>query len=294
MPFSPDEANLIRTWLLGGGSLFAAVGPMETGGDKGLAPAGLDGALAPFGIALDDDVVHDLGPDVAIPDTHGEGFFVSARAHPVTASLVAGSVDEASTTSRPRVATFFARSLRHVSPPDPVRTDLPIAPKDLLVTTDAAYAKTSIAGASSWTDAPARDPADRGGPFVLAMAGERSPAGPAAPHGPRVVVVGSRFALAEDNWRQPHVLRGAAFFVDGALAWLAARPEVLDVPEAAELTVAMRVSEEGRDEVRRYVLMLMPLAAILLGVAVFAWRRSLEKTPYVVRERPADDKETQR
>jgi hypothetical protein len=279
-PFSPAETSLLRTWLLAGGSLFAAVGPTETSSDTGLGPAGLDAALTPFGIALDDDVVHDVNPDVAIPDTHGEGFFVTARAHAVTASLVAGTADA----HRPRVATFFARSLRHVSSPESPPPSLAV---DLLVTTDGAYAKTSIAGASSWTDAPARDPSDRGGPLVIAMAGERSRPTAASSHGSRVVVVGSRFAFADDNWRQPRVLRGAAYFVDGALAWLAARPNVLDVPERAEVAVGMHVSEQGRSDVRRYVLVLMPLAALLLGIAVWAWRRSAENTPYVPVLQPA-------
>ena len=41
-----------------------------------------------------------------------------------------------------------------------------------------------------------------------------------------------------------------------------------------------RITEEGRAEVQRYVLVLMPLAALLLGVAVWAWRRSSENAPY--------------
>ena len=245
------------------------------------APTGLDEVLAPFGIALDDDVVHEADPTVAIPDTHGEGFFVAAEPHPVTASLVAGGGDA----HPPRVATFFARSLRHVSPAGAASAS------DLLVTTGEAFAKTSLAGAAAWTGAPPRDPGDRGGPFVVAMAAERLPVGAGAPHGPRVVVVGSRFALAEDNWRQPRALHGAAFFVDSALSWLAARPALVDVPDRPTVAVAMRLSEEGRAEVRRYVLFLMPLAALLLAIAVWAWRRSSENTPYVPAARPADGKE---
>jgi hypothetical protein len=100
------------------------------------------------------------------------------------------------------------------------------------------------------------------------------------------VVVGSRFILAEDNWRQPRALHGAAFLVDSSLSWLAARPEVVDVPDKAEVAAGMRVSEEGREEVRRYVLVLMPLAALLLGAAVWAWRRSSEDRPYEPPRRP--------
>jgi hypothetical protein len=289
-PFSGDEANRLRSWLLQGGALLAAIGPSDTDGASSASPergrnvgdspaTGLEGVLAPFGIALDDDVVHEADPSLTIPDTHGEGFFVAAEPHAVTASLVAGGGDA----HPPRVATFFSRSLRHTSPagaPNAV---------DLLVTTGDAFAKTSLAGAAQWTGPPPRDPGDRGGPFVLAMAAERPPIGAAA-HGPRVVIVGSRFALAEDNWRQPRTLHGAAFFIDSALSWLAARPALVDVPDRPALAVAMRISEEGRAEVRRYVLFLMPLAALLLAVAVWAWRRSSENTPYVPPVRP-DGKE---
>jgi hypothetical protein len=270
-PFAPEEANRLRTWLLEGGSLLAAVGPIESGSDTGMASSGLESVLAPFGIALDDDLVHDVDPIVAIPDTHGEGFLVTARPHAVTASLVPTGSDA----HPPRVAVFFARSLRHDTPPGAGTST------DLLVTSDKAFAKKNITGASAWTDVPPRAPSDPGGPFVLAMASERPRAVASAPRGPRAVVIGSRFALAEDNWRQPRPLHGMAFLVDNALSWLAARPVIIDVPDKAEVAAGMRVSEEGRAEVRRYVLVLMPLAGLLLGVAVWAWRRSSEAKPYV-------------
>jgi hypothetical protein len=285
-PFAPDEANRLRTWLLQGGSLFAAIGPIEGTSDTGLVAPGLDDVLSPFGIALDDDLVHDLDASVSIPDTHGEGFFVSARPHPVTTTLVEGGRDP----HPPRTALFSARSMRHVSPQDAA----PAA--DLLVTTDHAFAKRSIVGASRWADAPPREASDPGGPFVVAMASERprigqspsrgpSPAG--APHGPRAVVIGSSFVLAEDNWTQPRPLHGAAFLVDSALAWLAAQPQVIDVPDRADVPAGIRISEEARAEVERYVLLFMPLAAVMLGIAVWAWRRSSENKPYKKRETTA-------
>jgi hypothetical protein len=255
--------------------LLLAAGPVEANTDTGMAPLGLDDALSPFGIALNDDLVHELSSDIAIPETHGEGFFATVRPHPVTAGLVAGGADS----HPPRVALFFTRSLRHVSPPGAVWAS------DLLATTDSAYAKRSIVGASAWADAPPREPQDPAGPFVLAMAAERpktTAAGKA--QGPRVVVVGSRFALAEDNWIQPRALHGAAFLVDSAVSWLTARATVVDVPDRAEVSAGVRVSEQGREEVRRYVLLLMPLAAALLGIAVWAWRRSSEDKPYVGRK----------
>jgi hypothetical protein len=266
--FGADESNRLRTWLLRGGRLLAAIGPIEGNTDTGLASAGLDPVLSPFGIALDDDVVHDPTPATSIPDTHAEGFFVTSHPHPVTAALVVGGPDD----HPPRVAAFYARSMRHVAPPGATPA------MDLLTTGDGAFAKKSVVGAASWGDLPPRDPGDLRGPFTLAMAGDRGAGGGA--RAARVVVVGSRFALAEDNWRQPRPLHGMAFFVDSAVSWLVARPAIVDVPERAEVPAGMRVSEEGRSEVRRYVLVLMPLAAALLGFAVWAWRRSMENRPY--------------
>lgn len=261
-PFSPEESNRLRTWLLEGGSAFFVVGPIDADTDSGMQPAGLDDALAPFGIAFDDQLVHDLDPSAAIPDTHGEGFLLSVRPHPVDAALVPGGADA----HPPRVAMFYARSLRHVSTPGAAGA------ADLLVTSADAYAKKNVRGASAWTQAPPRADDDPKGPFSIAMASQRGKS--------RVVVVGTRFALAEDNWRQPRALHGAAFFVESALSWLAARPAVVDVPDKPEVAAGMRISEAGRDEVRRYVLVFMPLAALLLGAAVWAWRRSSENKPY--------------
>src|SRR5262249_19809113 len=162
----------------------------------GMAPAGLDEVLAPFGVELDDQLVHDLEPSVAIPDTHGEGYFVAPHPHPVTTALVPNG----SESRPPRVAVFFARSLHHASSPGAAWA------AERLTTTDAAYDKRSIAGASAWTDAPPREASDSRGPFVVAMASERPAPSLHAAHGPRVVVVGSRYALLDDNWRQPRPL----------------------------------------------------------------------------------------
>jgi hypothetical protein len=273
-PFAPAEESRLRAWALEGGSVLLALGPVDGNTDTGMSPSGLEGVLEPFGIAANEELVHDTDAAVAIPDTHGEGFFVSARPHPVTASLVVGGADA----HPPRVAVFFSRSFRHVFPSGAA------AASDLLTTTDGAYAKRSIVGAASWQDAPPRGADDPSGPFVVAMASER-PAVSGLPRGGRVVAVGSRFALAEDNWRQGRALHGMAFLIDSAISWLAARPAVVDVPDRAEVAAGMRVSEEGRREVERYVLLLMPLAASLLGVAVWAWRRSSDDKPFEPRRR---------
>lgn len=270
-PFGKDEAARLKTWLMEGGSLLAAVGPMGATTETGMAPPGLDDALAPFGIALDENLVLDPEPSVAIPGLHAEGFFVEAKPHAVTDALVADTPSQ----HLPRIAMFQARSLRHVSPSGAASA------ADVLVTTKASYAIASIKGAAEWKDAPAKRDGDPSGPLVVAMASERAKVGPSAPHGPRAVVVGSGFALADDNWKQPRPLRGDAFFVENAIAWLASRQAVLDVPERPAVAAGIRITEDSRSEVRNYVLLYMPLAAALLGLAVALRRRSTEGAAYV-------------
>ena len=269
-PFAKEETNRLRTWLLEGGNLLAAVGPVSAPTETGMEPPGLEEALTPFGIGLDEVLVHDVDPAVSIPASHGQGFFVTPKPHAVTQALVA----ETPAQHPPRIAAFVARSLARVT------AEGSAAAIDLLVTSDKAYGVTSIKGAAEWTGAPDPKPSDPRGPLVLAMASERPKSTKSAAHGPRAVVLGSGYALADENWKQPRPLRGDAFFVENAISWLASRPAVLDVPERPAVAAGIRITEESRSEVRNYVLIYMPLAAALLGLAVALRRRSTEGEAY--------------
>jgi hypothetical protein len=270
LPFAKAEEARLKTWLLEGGSMLAAVGPVSGDTPNGMTAPGLDDALAPFGIGLDETLVLDPDPEVAIPGMHSEGFFVEPKGHAVTEALVADTPAQ----HPPRIAMFQTRSLRHVT------RDGAASPSDLLSTTKSAYAIASIKGAAEWKDAPEKKSDDPSGPMVVAMASERAKVGPSAPHGPRVVVIGSGYALADDNWKQARPLRGDAFFVENAIAWLALRQAVLDVPERPAVAAGIRITEASRSEVRNYVLIYMPLAAALLGIAVALRRRSTEGAKY--------------
>jgi hypothetical protein len=102
------------------------------------------------------------------------------------------------------------------------------------------------------------------------------PPGSSAPHGPRIVVVGSAGVIVGANWSIDE-LRGTAIFVESAITWLAARPAMLDIPQKPSVMTGLRVSEESVTEIFRYVVVYMPLAAALLGAAVFLRRRGTER-----------------
>ena len=150
---------------------------------------------------------------------------------------------------------------------------------DLLTSSEQSFGVLNIAGAAEWTDVPERKPHDLAGPLVVAMASERSKLSPGAPHGPRVVVVGTGSAVIRRDWMEPLPIRGAALFTESAISWLASKPAVLDVPARPSVAAGIRITDESRAEVRRYVLVFMPLAAALLGIAVALRRRGTEGTP---------------
>jgi hypothetical protein len=108
------------------------------------------------------------------------------------------------------------------------------------------------------------------------MAAERPRTSAASLHGPRVVVVGTASVLSGEAFRELPAYRGGALFAESAISWLAAKPQVLDVPEKAAVGAGMRVDEESRSTIRRYVVLFMPATIGLLGIAIALFRRAGE------------------
>ncbi|MFO0666102.1 MAG: GldG family protein [Polyangiaceae bacterium] len=278
-PFAKEEENRLRTYLMSGGSALLALSPITADSEKsetGMSPPGLAAAFAPFGIGFEEALVFETEPTVSFKDAHGIRFIAQTKPHAVTQSL-----QGAPTRPAPRTIVHFARPLRRVPGSDGV------APQDLLVTTTSAYAVTNIVGAAQWPDAPAKKATDLTGPFVLAMASERPKVSPAAAHGPRVVVIGTGSAMIEKNWRLDGEGRGMAVLVENSIAWLAAKPQIVDVPTHAAVSAGIRITADSKTEIRNYVLFYIPLAVLCLGLVVFFYRRSSEgtKLPSSAREK---------
>ncbi len=267
--FTKDETERLRTYLLDGGNLLLAASPITGASDTGMVPANLDRALAPFGIALDEDLVIEEDPELSFPGTGGIRFVVQPRPHALTAALVRGDDKR----DVPRTVVHFARSLRKVTEPGSA------TPADLLLTSQQSFGLVNIAGASEWKDAPQKKAGDLGGPLSIAMAAERPKTSPSAPHGPRVVVIGSASPLTSPTFREPLPLRGAALFVESGISWLASKPQVLDVPDRAAVPAGIRITDDDRAAVRRYVVFMMPGTVAVLGIVIALWRRRTEGAP---------------
>jgi len=263
--FAPDEEARLRTYVMTGGNLLAALSPIGAVSDTGLLAPGIASALAPFGIAADEDVVIERDGARVLPDQLG-AFTVTAKPHAITASLVK---DDKKPHEPPRVLLLRPRSIRATK-------DGPTA-VDVLSTSASAFGVTSVNGAASWPfEGPDRTPRDIPGPLSVAMASERPKLTTKSAHGPRAVFIGTGSVLQPLNWAEPAGDRGAAFLVENAISWLAARPVVLDVPDKPAGVAAIHVSEDSRAGVWRYVLLYVPGAAALLGIAVSMRRRSTE------------------
>lgn len=268
--FTVEEAERLRTWVLADGNLFVATGPIF-GGDAAapLVPAGLERVLGPFGIALDDDVVAEQDPELVFPEEQGLRFVTQPRQHPITTALVktAGARDV------PRVVIHRTRSVRRAEEPGAANA------QQLLVTSAQAFGLRSIEGAARWKEPPQKRPGDLPGPFSLALAAERPATSASAPHGPRVVVVGTESVLTSVTFREPLPYRGGALFTESAISWLASQPQVLDVPEKASVGAGIKIDEDSRGTIRRYVVLFMPATVALLGVAIALFRRAGEGAP---------------
>jgi hypothetical protein len=271
--FTVEETERLRTYLLEGGNLLVAASPISGDTPSGFIGANLDRALAPFGIALDDDLVVEDDPELAFPNTAGSRFVATPRAHPITQAIVKTESHAQANTAPPRVVMQFARSVRKIAEPNST------AAQELLVTSDKSFGLVSMEGAADWKDGPKKRPGDLGGPLLVGLASERPNTSPSAPHGPRVVVLGSASVLTASTYREPLPLRGGALLVEGAISWLASKPQVLDVPDRAAVPAGLRITADDRSEVLRYVLVFMPAMTALLGVGIGLWRRSSEGKP---------------
>lgn len=264
-PFTNAEEARLRTYLLEGGSALFALSPFAT--KEGFVAPGVAAALSPFGIGLQEALVVETDPNLTFPEARGTQFVSLVRPHPVTAALAASGPDAP---APPPVVLALARPLLRASEPGAS------SPVELLATSDAAFAATKVTENTEWSETPQKTGADVAGPLTLAMAGERPKLGPSAARGPRVVVVGTSSVLARVEGDPLSV--GGAYFAEGAVSWLAARPLVLDIPDRPPVTAGVRLTAGSQAEVRRYVLVLIPLTFAVLGLVV-GWSRARPKRP---------------
>ena len=259
-----DDVAAYKAYFEGGGSVLVAAGPVPDGDAQRLVKLGLDELFAAAGLRLEDDFVFESDPAHRATQGFGETLLPLPATHAITEGLLHAA--ERGTPIGLTVASSLSRTGAGVAAPAP-----------LLTTTDKSFGMTDFFTWARNPTAPAAGEHDRKGPLWVAAATELpKKAGSDAPHGPRFVAIGSASALFGPTFRNDE-LRGTRLFVESAISWLAARPAIVDIPDKPAVAAGLKVNEDSLAAIFRYVVVFIPLAAMLLGVAVHLRRRDTEQ-----------------
>lgn len=270
----PEDLARYRTFADKGGSFLVTVGPAFDADRERYLRRGLDELFGLFGLKQNEDFVFELDPKLRLASGFGEAFAPIPRAHPITEGLIKAADRGLA------VYLTLGSSLEATGAGS-------AAVSPLLVTSDQAFGMADFLAWSKSRPPPVPGADDHKGPLFLAMASELPKrSGSTEPHGARMVAIGSASALYGANWQNDE-LRGTSLFVGSAMAWLAARPVLLDIPNKPSFSAGLKVSDEWLSSTFRYVVFYIPLASVLLGAAVYLRRRSGERRGPREETRPA-------
>lgn len=259
--FTTEEATLLRDYVRGGGNLFVAADAELDRGE--VRRTGLEEVLRDFGVRLDRAVVLEMDAShlqPGQPDPAGPFYVTDYGEHEVTRSL--------SGSTRPSVF-WVARPVRPVDG---------TSATTLFSTSASSFAEFDVAALINSRE-PQRDDADLPGPVSLAVATrvERDGAADAAEatessRGGRVVVVGDAEFLRGDALQ---ALEVANFDLASAIVgWLTAREALIAIPARDQQAQPIRMSADDAWNLGARVVVLMPLAMVFLGFAVWWSRRA--------------------
>jgi hypothetical protein len=260
--FDPADVDAVVSATRAGTSVFGMISPAPAEHDR-LDSLGLDALAELAAASFGGNLVLETDAARRVPRGVGEVFFAKPRAHAVTHGLTKGDQSVFD------VLVSEAQTINPRAPADAV-----------LETTEQAVALDSLKPILERRADLALD--QERSRRVLAVAHELPQAPGAAPT--RLVLVGS--ATVAQNQA---ALYGNRLFVENALAWVAARPTLVSVPEKPAREIGLSLSQESLGEVMRYVLIYMPATAALLGAFVLLRRRAIETRS---RKRPGTSAES--
>ncbi len=266
-PFTRPEADAMSERMRAGMSGFFLLNPILDADTKAQLATGLEPVTRLFGIGIANDYVFEMDEDARVPRGTGEVFFPELESHATTEGLVGVSLAVAGL----RIVAIRSRSFDALGGA--------IQPVTILKTSDRAFGMTDF---HAWVEKggdPVKGANDRSGPLSIGLAAEMpKPEGSDRDHGARLVVLGTANLALGQNWRDM-ALRGNAMLTGNILSWVASRPPIVDVPAKVTPAATLRITEGSLSEIVRYVLVFMPGAALLLGVAMYLRRRAREDRP---------------
>lgn len=261
--FTSPEVEALKTYLAGGGrALLFLDAEFAPGSSGSLVDLGLGPLLSEYGLKLDDDIVVD--PKNALPMMGPETVFAkSFRPHPIT-RLIEGSA----------VVFPLARSVS-------VAEKLPegVAATVLVETSADGWGETDL----KHLDRVGKDDKDVKGPVPLAVAVEKVAPKAEAPGGPEPAGAekegpGRKVRLAvfgDADFAANGGIANAAnlYLLTGAANWAMERESLVAIPPKATEQVSVTLSRGDVAGITLFAVLVMPLAAVALGLAVWIKRR---------------------
>lgn len=251
-----DEAALLR-YARAGGNVAVFVDLVVLEGR--IVPTGLEnlarlaGMQLPAALTVEADARHLLSETVPV-HFRADGW----NDHEITRDLRGGSI-----------IAGMVRPVRRAEGAD-------VSPDLIITTTPSAWGETAIAELLR-TFTPVKGPEDVPGPIGIAMAAQlrdvpRRAEGVAAG---RVVFAGTSEILGDEYFSLTARASVAnANLAESIVGWLTARRELVNIPSRPASRAALLVSERDLGQIGIYVILLIPLAAALVGYAVFRSRRT--------------------
>jgi hypothetical protein len=254
-PFSEAEANAVAEYLRKGGNALLALDPVIERDE--VQATGLEEMAREFGVRIDPTLVIETNPE-QLPGPNALEFLVTAFADHATTRPLVGAA---------RVLVAMARGV------DALEGG---GAEILFRSSPESYAETNIAQIQNGTE-PQRDSSDMAGPISLAVAVRVGGADPNDPNGEkktggRLIVVG------DSDWIQQELIELPVFandFLASAFTgWLAERQALIAVPAKKAKVGYITFTQDDALAVMFRVVIMLPGAAMLFGVAVWLNRRS--------------------
>ena len=261
VPYEEKLARAVAARVKHGLDLLLVVGPISDPNQRHLLPTGFERLAQSYGLRINADVVFERDPALIVPRGSGEVFLPEIKHHDITKALLGPAAAIASM----RIVVRQSRSFDILDP----SLALP-----LLDTSDKAFGMVDY---YAWVRAggePKPSAASLKGPRTVAAAAQLGPEDDSLQS--RLVALGTPALIWNENFRNP-ARQGNALFIDSALSWLTSKPPIVDVPAKVVPSTNLHLTEQSLAEILRYVLLFMPLAAMLLGVAVRMRRNSANR-----------------
>ncbi|MCB9591680.1 MAG: GldG family protein [Sandaracinaceae bacterium] len=267
--FTAEEVDALRAYVRGGGNLFVALDPVIPQGRASFADLGIEDMLRDFGIRVERALVIEPNPAL-LPagGGHPVGPFavVGWGEHPITAPFASLGLP------------LVLSEVRAISPVDEGRATV------LLTTSEQSYGETDVRGIVEGQVELGADAADIPGPVSVAVAATVEVTRPPSDDdessedeeheaaGGRVVVIGDATMFASEYIAESTVVNGN--FASAVIGWLTQREALIAIDGRSFEHHPVSMSQDDVSNLFLRVVVLIPLAFIFLGFAVWWNRRS--------------------